>query len=412
MKKSILLLALGQFVLLSLFAQTWTNYTPIQNNPNINGFSVFSVGGKGYVIGGSNFTFTAYARYNKETYEYDPGSDTWSTIAQFPGDGRVYANAIEYKGKAYYGFGYRGSMKGAANDLWEFDPTTKSWSQLKDCPCAGRAEIAIVALNDTIYVGFGDDFDGTQYGDWWAYDITNDTWSQKPDFPGQTRHHPQFFALGDQIYVGLGHDDALGDLETFYKYDPATSQWTQLNDFPVQIQGPGGQFTYNGEAFVAFGLSNKANDTLNHGQFWRYKPQYDSWDQLESYSGNGYLSPLTFVIDDYAYMVTESNYWDGQGSTDFQKYYLGSVSIDRAAQLAEDLKLYPNPTTGNLTIDLSNINESARISVRNTLGQTIAEYNVSAAQKLDIELQGPKGMYVVELTTATGKTQMMKVLKN
>ncbi len=391
MKKAVILSSLSNLLLISAFGQFWVSFPTIQSTPNINGFSVFSVDGKGYLMGGSNGAFSNTSQYNDSVYVYDPLTDLWATLGEFPGTNTVYGNSTSYGNKAYYGFGYNGNQTStASNNLWEFDPFINAWTQLTSCPCEGRAEIAMVALNDTIYIGFGDNFTATQYSDWWAYDIVNDNWIQKANFPGQSRHHPQYFALNDEIYVGLGHDDNLGDLESFYKYIPSTDNWVQLNDFPVSIEGPGGQFTYQGEGYIAFGLNNMSNNNTNNGQFWKYDVSSDTWAQMPSYEGNGYLSPLTFIIDSIVYMVTESNYWNGAGSTDYNKFDLETISSITEAYLKKDIVIYPNPNNGNFTIEIPDLDYVEILDMEGRKVKTVNSKNVG------IEGLG-KGIYLLRI---------------
>lgn len=64
----------------------------------------FSIENKGYIMG------------SKSLFEYDPQSNSWKELSDFPGDYRRSPVAFELDGKSYYGTGY------AKHDLWEFNP--------------------------------------------------------------------------------------------------------------------------------------------------------------------------------------------------------------------------------------------------------------------------------------------------
>jgi len=77
----------------------------------------------------------------------------------------------------------------------------------------------------------------------------------------------------------------------------------------------------------------------------------------------------------------------------------------------ENLLYYPNPTQGNFTIDLGNNFESFTMKITNTLGQVIQKSNYTHSKKIDIQIDGEKGIYFVEIRTLENIT-VIKVLKN
>lgn len=77
----------------------------------------FAVNGKGYVMTGDNCSSgTNY----KDILEYDPNTDTWIELEEFPGAARRYMNAFVIGNKVYAGSGTSGVNY---NDLWEYDQT-------------------------------------------------------------------------------------------------------------------------------------------------------------------------------------------------------------------------------------------------------------------------------------------------
>lgn len=75
----------------------------------------FAVNGKGYIMTGDNCSSgTNY----KDVWEYDPSTDTWTELMEFPGSARRYMNAFVIGDKVYCGSGTSGVNY---NDLWEFD---------------------------------------------------------------------------------------------------------------------------------------------------------------------------------------------------------------------------------------------------------------------------------------------------
>ncbi|UOQ55364.1 T9SS type A sorting domain-containing protein [Hymenobacter cellulosivorans] len=89
--------------------------------------------------------------------------------------------------------------------------------------------------------------------------------------------------------------------------------------------------------------------------------------------------------------------------SDFQSITLG---VQANAALAAQTQLYPNPTTGTVTLKLGELKEQApvRVEVVNSLGQVVQRLVLQPRQGhtvLDLSAQ-PSGLYTVQLHTAAG----------
>ena len=83
-------------------------------------------------------------------------------------------------------------------------------------------------------------------------------------------------------------------------------------------------------------------------------------------------------------------------------YVLKNVGIDNPSTLS-DVKVYPNPTSGKLTIDAENYEG---VEVHDVSGRLIIK---SSLNIIDLEEQ-PKGLYLLKVN-ANGTTQEFKVFK-
>jgi ubiquitin len=72
---------------------------------------------------------------------------------------------------------------------------------------------------------------------------------------------------------------------------------------------------------------------------------------------------------------------------------------------------YPNPSNGNVTIDLNRPFSKINIKVNNIVGQTILERNFENTDKINFEINENSGIYFVEIHNETGLTTTIKVLK-
>ncbi|SRX52324.1 T9SS type A sorting domain-containing protein [Aequorivita sp. CIP111184] len=74
--------------------------------------------------------------------------------------------------------------------------------------------------------------------------------------------------------------------------------------------------------------------------------------------------------------------------------------------------LYPNPTSGNFNIDLGKDYSEINTTITNILGQVVAFERYVNTNTLEVNLQGSPGIYFVNLTTAEGVSETLKIIKN
>ncbi len=92
--------------------------------------------------------------------------------------------------------------------------------------------------------------------------------------------------------------------------------------------------------------------------------------------------------------------------------YYDNIQINSEALGVEDqelpqVKLYPNPTSDVVRVQLPNNQEVQKIIVYNLMGKKIITQNTN---KIDLS-QYPSGAYLVEIITKSGETQTRKVIK-
>jgi hypothetical protein len=75
-----------------------------------------------------------------------------------------------------------------------------------------------------------------------------------------------------------------------------------------------------------------------------------------------------------------------------------------------DLLIYPNPTTGNLIIDLGEVKKDIKITLTNSLGQVILTENYTSTNFINLDIVAPKGIYFLQ-TEIDGKVITKKIIK-
>jgi len=73
--------------------------------------------------------------------------------------------------------------------------------------------------------------------------------------------------------------------------------------------------------------------------------------------------------------------------------------------------LYPNPTNGDVTIDLGHINKSVTVSLISVTGQLIWKKNMQNTSSLEFNITQSAGFYFVQIVKENGEKNLLKVLK-
>ena len=108
---------------------------------------------------------------------------------------------------------------------------------------------------------------------------------------------------------------------------------------------------------------------------------------------------------DYAVEVTQN------GCTDTSSCHTVFVSGIIENDFGDNFSVFPNPTSGKISVDLSNPYQSIECKIFNTNGQLINTLNYSNTDRIDFVIDGPAGYYQIEIRTSYNKKAIFKVLK-
>ncbi len=86
-------------------------------------------------------------------------------------------------------------------------------------------------------------------------------------------------------------------------------------------------------------------------------------------------------------------------------------SGDGDGSWADQIKVYPNPNTGNFNIRLSKEYKNVDIDLYNVLGQLITFTHFDEVQNTTMNLNGPAGVYFMKLRNSEGKNATIKIVK-
>lgn len=206
----------------------------------------------------------------QDFWKYNPETDVWTQIANFPADGRREAMAFSIGDKGYAGGGYRGGLD--LVDFYEYDAIKDEWdSSSIDLP-VGKSQGVAFAFNGKGYTGLGlgpgsDPGTFERYNDFYEL-IPGSGWSKIEDFPASPRSFAAGFAIGGRGYVCGGFDFTYRN--DFWEFDPTRSpSWRQKTSLPGSARTLAVGIGTSHKGYIAAGW----NGFTRLNDFWEYTPE-------------------------------------------------------------------------------------------------------------------------------------------
>lgn len=197
---------------------------------------------------------------------YTPGSDSWAAIAVMPGP-RV-GNAGVALGGFFYSIGGEDSSIGGSPttaDVYRYNPGTNTWATMASLPSA-RSGAAAAAIGGYIYVAGGDDSAGNPTDTLYRYDVAGNSWTAMAPMPA-ARSGQFVGALNGRLHV-VGGSDAFPSVRSHYRYDPATDSWL-TKTMPASFGGrhDGAWGVINNRLHVVGGFRSGSDFREEHNAF-------------------------------------------------------------------------------------------------------------------------------------------------
>lgn len=349
------------FITFSLQAQTWEQRADLPDQSGRHHPVTWGIGDYGYSATGTNRALRPTADF----FRYDPQLDSWDVLPDFPGEDRSFAIGTVYNGVGYLGFG--ASETAYLGDVWKYDPVIAEWDMVTVCPCEPRRHPSFVIIQDRLFVGLGDGPTGN-LNDWWEYNLNTGIWKQHPNLPGPVRHHPFQFIAGDQVYAGMGHGNGV-IYKDWYRFDIQNDQWMRMRNHPGEARVAGTQFDHNGYGYVLSGDGDDHN-FMATGEFWKYDPAADEWEELPPHPGISRWAPGSFVVNDKVYFIGGQDRAQREIMFDMWEFPLATEpSSQRDLSDANSWEVFPNPFVNEISIRASITIE--RLELFNSTGQRI-----------------------------------------
>lgn len=168
---------------------------------------------------------------------------------------------------------------------------------------------------------------------------------------------------------------------------------------------------------VAIGAIGNFGNGTGAGQVRVYSWDGDSWEQLgvdldgeaaDDRSGTSVSMPDANTVA----IGAEGNDGNGTDAGHVRVYSLNTVTGSNATNgRPSTLTLYPNPTSGPITVALGQRMEDVRMSVRNAYGQEVQKQHFPSAAELRFTLEAPEGVYSVSVTSQGHPVGVLKVVR-
>lgn len=162
-----------------------------------------------------------------------------------------------------------------------------------------------------------------------------------------------------------------------------------------------------------FMYASNIGSTLNSSDIFEAGYSIDVDKSGNIYTSGIFYGTVDFNPGDSVYNVTAS-----KGSSSFDVFVLKLSQESSTSDVSEairtaptGLSLYPNPTTGSLTVAFGKGLTNGRIKLINLYGQTVLEQLNLNCTSLTIDITGlPSGIYFIEMIEG-GKMERVKVMK-
>ena len=227
----------------------------------------FVIGNDAYVGTGRNNNDAVL----RDFWKYNSVSDTWVEIASLPAEAaaREGATAFSIDGKGYIGLGSNGKQSGAAKfykDFWRYDPATNQWEAIAEFPGRDRKNGVSFVINGQAYVGAGRWFvttDSNYLEDFYAYDPATGQWTTKEKVPQQGGASGVAFVINDVGYFGTGKYYVNGasrdtNKDDLFSYSSEEDKWTNtITENSILFREEATAFVVDGKAYIGGGLNHK-----------------------------------------------------------------------------------------------------------------------------------------------------------
>lgn len=219
-------------------------------------------------------------QFTSDVYQFDLETNRWSKVSAYP-DTRLLHYTVFAGDK--YGYMLGGQWINSNNYVFSvnafkrYDPTTDTWKRMPNFPGTSRSELRSVKVGNNVIIFGGASMGssgGTAYpADCWEFNLSTETWKQIKNFPAHINAYHSFaFELNGKAYIGGGFNNNLIS-SSIYEYDPIAETFTKKdNIIDNSMRVLASAASINGKGYIIFGKSNFDNHLPPLKGIFRFDP--------------------------------------------------------------------------------------------------------------------------------------------
>lgn len=231
---------------------------------------------------------------------------------------------------------------------------------------------------------------------------------------------------------GLNTMNKSGSAYVFERDDDGS--WNEIQKLVASDRQENGKFGFSGAlsgdraVFGAYGETDDIDDTnsmTSAGAAYIFKRNENGvWNQEQKIVASDRAPNDNFGISvsitNYHTIVSSyfedddelgENYMDYAGSAYIFENTLALAVEDKDVNI-QSFSIYPNPTNSYSLIDLGEVYSNVQLNIYNLNGQNINSYSYENIDKIQLSIEGPKGIYFIKIILESKETKMIKVIKN
>ena len=330
---------------------------------------VVAYNGKIYVVCGSTGGHGASSERTTLFDEYDPITDTWTTLPNAP-RARDHVHAVVINNKLYVAGGRNGELPDTVIEVDVYDFGTGQWSTLPSSsnfpvPRSGAASVAVGKF--LVVIGGESNRQVVAHDEVHALDTETQTWITLEAL-NVGRHGTQAVYFDEKIYVVAGAGERGGSPELIAHEVFDTKGETNL---PVEL-APGFHAIADSNTVV---LQWRTLSETNNAGFEVQHKVHGAFATIGFVDGQG----TSTVVNDYTFKIEglspgrhvfRLKQIDFDGTFEFSPEAIAFVSFEEGFHMGA---IYPNPTNPEARFDLSLAREQqVEVDVFDMLGRHIA----------------------------------------
>lgn len=385
-------------------------FVNIQTYPTDSGY-IFSAGGGDFTAGVLSSNDKFFVQNN-----------SWTSAAAMP-TAKYQFSMHTVKGKVYAIGGYLGGIIPDGGTNYVYDPTANIWLSGTPMPLPVGDYASGVYADSLIYFigGFNGSID---INDVQIYDPSNDNWLMGSVKPGTVVAGLRGSISGNKIVVSGGFSQVQQSaIDESYTgiidiNNPQLIAWAPINSYPggtVFRHGAGVPFGGTSNLVVFTGGDPIATGVEVKNELWAYDVILNQWliGPVKPTAISNLGNFTSVLYNDSLYMVSVSGY-DGDTSTIINEWLnMGPspfVGLKEMSDASNELFVYPNPTTSQLTVLKPRSVKKYSIKLFDTQGKSVWSSSDIVADKIYIDVKPLNdGIYFVQLTGENNKIFSSKV---